>query len=217
MDFYIDGSILKPTYNKSHRIGEINKIPKIRGIHKKNEYFGSSASIGYDSLNNINTILISVFKNEEIDTKQCNYIPELKSAINVLQYCLDNNIKKVKIFYDCITIEELIYYSNLIDLSRNVLLNSYKKSERKRIKRIKNNIYYKTWIDIYNLAIKNRIQIKFFKIKSHSGNIFNNLVDKLTQQAVYKWLYYPQCFTDKYNYFDSIKDFNKYICVPIIF
>ena len=83
-----------------------------------------------------------------------NVAGEIMAAIQVMNYCVLNNIKTVNIYYDC----EAIVDTLLSNKVQQGLLEKYK-------------LYYE--------SIKNYISINFIKIKGHSGIQLHNEADKL--------------------------------------
>ena len=89
-----------------------------------------------------------------------NVAGEMKGAEFVMQYCLDNNIKSVDIYYDYTGIE-------------NWCTGAWKT----------NNPETKAYADFYK-EISERLEVNFVKVKGHSGDEYNDLADKLAKKAL---------------------------------
>ena len=89
------------------------------------------------------------------DTSTRQFGGELYSVIQVLKWCMDNNINKVRINYDYLGIE---YFATGKWQPKNVLAKEYK-----------------------DTVIKSGINIVWRKIDSHTGNKKNDLADKLAK------------------------------------
>lgn len=89
-----------------------------------------------------------------------NVAGEIKGSEFVMQYCIDNNIKSVDIFYDYEGIEK------------------WCTGEWKTNKSGTQN--YKHF---YTEASKN-LKVKFIKVKGHSGDEYNDLADALAKSAL---------------------------------
>ena len=89
-----------------------------------------------------------------------NVAGELKGAMVVMQYCLRNGIKNLEIYHD---------YEGIA---------KWCKGEWKTNK--PGTKMYKDYCD----SIKDRLNITFVKVKGHSGDTYNDRVDKLAKQAL---------------------------------
>ena len=89
------------------------------------------------------------------DTSTRQFGGELYSVIQVLKWCIQNNINKVRINYDYLGIE---YFATGKWQPKNVLAKEYK-----------------------DIVIKSGINIVWRKIDSHTGNKKNDLADKLAK------------------------------------
>ena len=89
-----------------------------------------------------------------------NVAGEILGAQYVMEYCVDNNIKELELYYDYTGIE---YWCT---------------GEWKANK--KETQYYK---DFYNYVVTGTVDVKFTKIKAHSGNTFNDIADELAKIA----------------------------------
>ena len=90
----------------------------------------------------------------------CNVAGELTAAKTAIQYCLDNKIKRVSIYYDFSGIEE--YCLNGKNMKKN-FVNKY--------------------CDFVNKA-KEKTDINFVKVKAHSKDKFNDMADMLAKNAI---------------------------------
>lgn len=91
-----------------------------------------------------------------------NVAGELKAAMYVMQYALENSAKSIEIFYDYNGIEMWA-------------TGAWKA----------NNEFTRKYAD-YCKQVMAQITIKFTKIKSHTGNQYNEEVDKLARNALYE-------------------------------
>ena len=89
-----------------------------------------------------------------------NVAGEIKGAEFVMRYCLENDIKSVKIVYDYVGIE------------------AWAKGEWKTNK--KGTARYKEYYD----SIKDKVFVQFEKVKGHSGDKYNDMADKLAKNAL---------------------------------
>lgn len=121
----------------------------------ENEYIGSG--------------VILIIGEEEVRLKKGIFDPNLKEHRNVagevlaakmaIEYCIEHKIKDLKIYYDYIGIEK---WATNEWKTNTKLTGEYKK---------------------YISGVKNKINIKFEKVKSHSGNVYNDIADKLAKEA----------------------------------
>ncbi len=89
-----------------------------------------------------------------------NVAGEIKGAEFVMRYCVENNIESITIYYDYMGIEKWC--------------TGEWKANRP------GTIFYR---DYYN-SIKDRLKVKFVKVKGHSGDEYNDLADKLAKKAL---------------------------------
>lgn len=89
-----------------------------------------------------------------------NVAGEIKGAEFVMRYCVENDIKEIKIVYDYVGIE------------------AWATGEWKANK--DGTKAYKRYYD----EVKNAVKIKFEKVKGHSGDKYNEMADKLAKSAV---------------------------------
>jgi len=95
------------------------------------------------------------------EAKSWNVDGEVYATIEGIKYCIDNNIKEVTICYDYTGIEN--WATSIWKCKSNI--------SKKYVQFIQDN---------------KDVKLNFRKIKSHSGDKFNNLADKLATQAL--WL-----------------------------
>jgi ribonuclease HI len=95
---------------------------------------------------------------------------ELQSVIETLNWCIENNVGKIRINYDYIGIEKFA-------------IGGWKP----------NNEITQKYVEFIN---KTPVQIEWRKINSHTGNKKNDLADNLAKQAVNKYTK-TKAFTDK--------------------
>lgn len=99
------------------------------------------------------------FSDPELVTMR-NVAGEIKGAEFVMKYCIENNIKDIDIYYDYMGIEKWC-------------TGEWKANKP-------GTIDYKNF---YN-SIKDRLKVKFIKVKGHSGDKYNDLADKLAKGAL---------------------------------
>lgn len=87
---------------------------------------------------------------------------EILSAMMAIDYAIGFKAKKLKLYYDCESIEK---WSQITDF--------------RKLKSIRME-YYKKII----LAQKNNIDIQFIKVTAHSNNTYNNMADRLAKDAI---------------------------------
>lgn len=89
-----------------------------------------------------------------------NVAGEIEGAKKAMSFCLDNDIKKLDIYYDYQGIESWA-------------LGHWKTNKE-------GTTNYKAYYD----SIKNRVSVTFNKVKAHSNNKYNDLADKLAKEAL---------------------------------
>lgn len=89
-----------------------------------------------------------------------NVAGEIAGAEATMRYCLDNKIRSVTIYYDYEGVEK------------------WCTGEWKTNKTLTRE--YKSFYD----SIKNRLDVKFVKVKGHSGNHYNDMADYLAKKAL---------------------------------
>lgn len=89
-----------------------------------------------------------------------NVAGEIRGAAAVMLWCIENNIKKLDLYYDYEGIEKWCTGEWRANKSGTI---AYKKQY--------------DWI-------KERLDVKFIKVKGHSGNKYNDMADRLAKNAV---------------------------------
>ncbi len=89
-----------------------------------------------------------------------NVAGEIEGAMAAMQYCIDNNIEEIDLYYDYAGIEK------------------WCSGEWKTNKA--GTINYKRFYD----EIKKTVKVNFIKVKGHSGDKYNDMADKLAKEAV---------------------------------
>jgi len=89
-----------------------------------------------------------------------NVAGELEATKKAINYCVDNNISKVDIYYDYSGIEEWA--------------NGNWKTNKPGTKA------YKEFYD----SVKDKVDVNFIKVKAHSNNKYNDVADQLAKSAV---------------------------------
>lgn len=84
---------------------------------------------------------------------------EIYALLDGLEYCLNNGIKDVKVYFDYLGV-------------RNWITGEWKAK----------NSYTKQYAEIGRFLV-NSMNIEFIKVKSHSGDYFNDLADRLAKGA----------------------------------
>jgi ribonuclease HI len=107
--------------------------------------------------NKIKAKLFGIIKNKEY-IKFRQFIGELKSVTKVIKWCEVNYVKRIRINYDYLGIEN---FATGTWKARNIISKKY-----------------------VNFLINTKIKIEWRHIKSHSGNIGNNSVDLLAKKIL---------------------------------
>ena len=89
-----------------------------------------------------------------------NVAGEIKGAEAAMQYCIDNGIKKLDIYYD---------YQGIESWCTGVWKTTKDGTER-----------YKKYYD----SIKTELDVRFVKVKGHSGDKYNDRADELAKSAL---------------------------------
>ena len=89
-----------------------------------------------------------------------NVAGEIKGAGYIIQYCINNGIKELDIYFDYLGIEK--WYTG----------------EWKA-----NSPIAKVYQEFANSA-KNKIKVNFYKVKSHTNDYYNDMADKLAKDAL---------------------------------
>lgn len=142
--------------------------------NKKNYY--SYAGIIFHGNERVN---FSFADNDPLIVRHKNIAGEIKAAMYVISYALKQKVKSIEIFYDYAGIE-------------NWATKVWKA----------NNDFTKQYVR-YIEKVKPMLEIKFSKVKAHSGDKFNEEVDKLAKKALNN-------ITKNQNISSKEKIFNKY-------
>ena len=92
-------------------------------------------------------------------TELRNVAGEIKAAGFIINHCYKNGIKVLHIFYDYMGIEA--WYTKQWKARSNIAIEYQKFSD----------------------SMKDKIEVKFHKVKSHTNNKYNEIVDKLAKEA----------------------------------
>ncbi len=99
------------------------------------------------------------YEKDEFSTMR-NVAGEIKGAGYVIQYAINHSIKKLHIYYDYIGIEN--WYTKQWKAS-SLIATEYVK---------------------FCDSIRDKIEVIFHKVKSHTNNYYNDLADKLAKEAL---------------------------------
>lgn len=99
------------------------------------------------------------FSDEELSQMR-NVAGEIMGAMAAMQYCLDNNIENLDIYYDYEGVEKWC-------------TGAWKTNKR-------GTIQYKAFYD----GIKDKLAVSFNKVKGHSGDKYNEKADRLAKEAL---------------------------------
>lgn len=101
--------------------------------------------------------------------KTTNNRMELKAVIEGLNFCLNNNISRIKIYTD----SQLIYKAITDGWIERWIRVGWKTTNKKPV------LNQDLWLKLHFFL--NKIQVEIYWIESHSGNKFNELVDKIAK------------------------------------
>lgn len=101
------------------------------------------------------------YLNDEYSSMR-NVSGELKGAGYIINYCVKNNIKELHLYFDYIGIEK--WYTGEWEAKSPIALE------------------YTKFVNI----VKDKINVVFHKVKSHTNNYYNELADKLAKEALGK-------------------------------
>lgn len=99
------------------------------------------------------------FKEDEYSQYR-NVAGEIKGASYIINHAINNNIKRLHIFYDYEGIEK--WYTNSW-MANTLIAKKYQE---------------------YANEVKNKIEVVFHKVKGHTNNHYNELADKLAKEAL---------------------------------
>lgn len=106
---------------------------------------------------------------ESVPLKSDNGMRQVTGELNAVMFgiyeCLEREIKELEIHFDYLGIREWV-------------TGAWKAK----------NVHTQNYRDLMR-DVEKEINIKFVKVKAHSGNYFNDLADKLSKEACdYKWI-----------------------------
>ncbi|MCC8159748.1 MAG: ribonuclease H family protein [Oscillospiraceae bacterium] len=104
-------------------------------------------------------IISKAFSNPDLASMR-NVAGEIEGAKTAMQYCADNNIEEIRIYYDYEGIEKWC-------------TGAWKTNKP-------GTIAYKKFYD----DISERVRVNFVKVKGHSGDKYNDMADRLAKDAV---------------------------------
>ena len=122
----------------------------------KTKIFGCGVVIFYDGED---TTFSKSFSDPEMASMR-NVAGEIEGAKLAMQYCLDNNIDELDIYYDYEGIEKWCSGAWKTNKSGTVAYKQF-----------------------YTEVIKN-VKVNFIKVKGHSGDKYNDMADRLAKDAV---------------------------------
>ena len=98
------------------------------------------------------------FEDEELASMR-NVAGEIKGSMAAMRYCVERGIEKLDLYYDYAGIEKWC-------------TGEWKTNKR-------GTIEYKAYYD----SIKDRLDVRFVKVKGHSGDKYNDMADRLAKDA----------------------------------
>lgn len=104
--------------------------------------------------------IYSIKGNDESLVGMRNVAGEIEASKIAMSYCIDNNIENLILYFDYEGIEKWC-------------IGSWKTNKE-------GTIAYKKYYD----SIKSKLNVKFVKVKAHSGNKYNEEADKLAKKAI---------------------------------
>ena len=110
--------------------------------------------------NDIVEKIYSIKGNEESLVGMRNVAGEIEASKLAMKYCIDNNIKHLKLYFDYEGIEKWC-------------IGAWKTNKE-------GTIEYKKFYD----SIKDKLNVEFIKVKAHSGDRYNEEADKLAKAAL---------------------------------
>ncbi len=102
----------------------------------------------------------SIKGNEESLVGMRNVAGEIEASKMAMKYCIDNNIRYLKLYFDYEGIEKWC-------------VGVWKANKE-------GTIEYKKFYD----SIKDKLHVEFIKVKAHSGDRYNEEADKLAKAAI---------------------------------
>ena len=98
--------------------------------------------------------------NDPVLASMRNVAGEIKGSMAAMQYCLDNGIEEVMIYYD---------YEGISKWA----LGEWKA----------NKDGTKEYVRFYD-SVKDRLKVRFVHVKAHTGDKYNEMVDQLAKKAL---------------------------------
>ncbi len=146
-------------YNYLHDIKEVYDIPT---CYIDGSYDKKTKRYSFGGVLIIDNTIKQFYKSYDEDelSKYHNVAGEIKGAAYILNYCYKNNITKLRLCYDYEGIEK--WYNNKWEAKSEIA------------------ILYTNFI----FKIKDKVEVEFVKIKSHTGNKYNELADQLAKKAL---------------------------------
>lgn len=135
-------------------------IAYVDGSYNNSNCSYSYGAVLIDSVGEIETFS-KRFKKDKFSQHR-NVIGEIYGAMFAMRYALEKGYKELYLHYDYEGIEKWA-------------IGSWKRNKEAT----------KMYHEFYN-SIKNDLSVKFIKVKSHSGDKYNDLADKLAKEAVIK-------------------------------
>ena len=127
--------------------------------------------------------IISGYGDEKELVELRNVAGEVKAAIKTMEYCLENKIDNLDIYYDYVGIE-------------NWFTGKWKA----------NTTLTKEYVNFAN-NIKTQLKVKFIKVKAHTGNKYNEEVDSIAKGAIKEYIvnFNNNIYMNKKNNMDKLK------------
>lgn len=145
-----------------HEEKEVYENDKEATVYVDGSYDDTTKSFSYGIVFFYNGEMLEfskAFKSNELSSMR-NVAGEIKGAEAAMQYCIDQNIPKLKIYHD---------YEGI----SRWCLGEWQATKKGTI----------SYVSFYN-KIKNKLKVKFVKVKGHSGDKYNELADKLAKKAL---------------------------------
>ena len=125
-------------------------------------YDDKSGNYSFGGVLIINDQLVEFKRKFESDeySQYRNVAGEIRGASYIINYCVNRGIKKLHIFYDYIGIEN--WYKGIWKANTSIAIK---------------------YVEYAN-KVRNKIDVIFHKVKSHTNNKYNDLADKLAKNAL---------------------------------
>lgn len=122
----------------------------------------------------IDTGKCEVYKEHGGERDTTNNKMELMSVFKAITYCIKQNIRKITIYSDSAYVVNAFKFGWL----KSWKANNWKKKDGETIKN------KELWKELSDLLEGYPIKVDFVKVKGHSGDTFNEMVDKLAKLAI---------------------------------